>query len=264
MAGTTTATLDAWQTMYDPLTVTLLNAPADVMGAGIDTNPRIDGVSFTGLSGGGGVDMGDIDIISGYWQGITIDPIQYISFIGRGTMMDPEGLSIMLGSKPGEPATITHDLDDLVPTITDVAAGDSSGQLEISWTAAASLDATDGTLVITNWTDNATDKGAYVMIPPGATSPVTLPELPAALSAFRTSGTAVFGTPTLIAIEADFFDSYTEFKVDGWQIFGDGAFDLLPADSVMFAHLGGTLPGSMNAVFDLVPRLDASEILPAP
>lgn len=263
MQGTTIATMDAWQTTGDPLTFTLTNVPADVMGAGIETNPRVDGVSFIGPNSGGGVDMGEIEIITGYWSDVTIDPIQYVSFLGRGTMVDPEGVSILLGSRPGEPSAISHDLANLIPTITDVQAADASGQLEVSWTASDSLAGIDGTLVISTWTDDATNKGAYVMIPPGATSPVVLPALPAALSAFRTSGTAVFGTPTLIALEADFFDGYDDFRVDGWRIFGDTALDLLPDDGVVYGHLGGTLPGgNMNAALDVVPHIDASEVLP--
>ena len=263
--GTTSVTLGAWQTVYDPLAFTLTNAPNDVGGVGVETHVRLDGVEFIGPGGGGGVSNGTVSITSGYWQGLTIDPIQYLSFIGRGTMQNPEGIAILLGSKAGAPAAISHDLAALLPTISAAGSADSSGQLEISWTSSGAFDAADGMLFINSWTDNAVNYASYVMAPPNAASPLVLPLLPAALTAYRTTGTAVFQTPTMIAAEADFMAGYTAFRVDGWRIFGDGAFDLLPAgDGLIIAQLGGAMPGGGNAPIVPAVRLDSSAMLPAP
>lgn len=241
--GTTTMTFDAWQTATDPLDVTLTNLPADVMGAGLDTNIRIDGLDFPGPSGGGAVSNGSVTINTGYYQGFPSDPVQYTAFLGRGTVQNPEGISIVLAQRTGKPAAVTHDLSNLLPTVTNVAAATASDQLELSWTASGSLASADGILLLTSWTDSATNYTSYVMAPPGSSSPLLVPKLPEDLASFRPTGTAVFQTPTFIVTEADFVNGYDEYRPDGWRIFGDANGWFPAGDGFIRAHLGGQLPG---------------------
>ncbi len=242
--ATTAVTLDAWQTTYQPLSFTLTNPPADATGVGVETHFRIDGVGFRGPQGGGGFSGGTATIASGYWSGGIVDRLQYVIFIGRTSGSDPAGASVIMAGRTDTPATVSHDLTTLLPRILDASAAAASGHLQVSWTPDGALTATDGALLLSSWTEGSGLHEAYVMAPPGATSPLTLPTIPADLVAYRPGGAASFMTPTVIFIEADFMSGYADFREQGWRIFGDTGTEILPAGGgLLRATLGGQLPG---------------------
>lgn len=243
----TSVTLDAWQTTYQPLTYTLTNPPADATGVGVENHFRIDGVHFRGPGAGGGFPGGMATIASGYWNGNVVDRLQYAIFIARTVGNPPvaAGASVLLGGFANAPATVSHDLSTLLPRINSAALGQSGGRAQVTWDPAGSFASADGALILAQWFEGAGDHQAFIMAPPDAASPLTMPEIPAALMAYRPSASASFQIPTLIFADADFMAGYDVFRVQGWRIFGDNATDVIPASGgLLRATLGGQLPGN--------------------
>jgi hypothetical protein len=241
--GTTAVTLGAWQTAFDPLTVTLTDAPAAAPGAGLEPTFRVDEVGFLGPEGGGAFTAGTATLQAGYPQGFA-ERVQYTSFIQLGP--DPEdGVGVLLVGHPDTPATASHDLSTLLlPAIGSATAADASGRLELGWTSSGSFASADGALAMSQWTDGPDSHLWFLLAPPDSANPFQLPALPDELAAFRPSGTAVFVTPSLFFLEGDFIDGYSGFRQVGFQIVGDGAEDMVPATGgVLRASIGGQLPG---------------------
>jgi hypothetical protein len=246
VAATTSVELGAWQTALAAHAITLTDAPADIPGAGFEGHFRVDGLDYLGVSGGGGRVGDTITMTGGHLGGGIVESSQRVIFMPRGTEGAPEGLSILIAGDAGAPASSTHDLSQLLPTISDASAADAAGRLELGWSSAGSFAGADGALMLASWSDSADGSlhQRFVMAPPGASNPVVLPELPEALAAFRPSGTASFEVPTMIFIEADFFDGYDVFRERGWSIFGENATLVIPdAGGELRATLGGAPPG---------------------
>jgi hypothetical protein len=243
---TTSVVLGAWQTALTAHTITLTDAPADIPGAGFEGHFRVDGLDYLGVSGGGGRAGDTITMVGGHLGGGIVESSQRVIFMPRGTEKAPEGLSIIIAGDAGAPASSTHDLSQLLPTIIDASIANAAGQLELGWTSAGSFAGADGALMLASWSDSADGSlhQRFVMAPPGASNPVLLPELPEALAGFRPSATASFELPTLIFVEADFFDGYDVFRERGWSIFGENATLVIPdSGGELRATLGGQPPG---------------------
>jgi hypothetical protein len=242
--GTTSVTLGAWQTTFDPLTVTLTNAPAAIAGAGFDTNFRIDGLDFIGASGGGAFTAGTATLQSGYWQGGIIEQAQYSIFMQLGAT-PADGTGILLVGHSGTPATATHDLSTLLlPAIGSATAANAQGEVELGWTSSGTFGSADGQLWLATWQDGTDVHQRFVLAPPAAANPFHLPAMPDSLMGFRPTNTAVFDIPTMIVLEGDFVADYAAFRPIGFDLFGGGPSGILPAGGgVMRASLGGQAPG---------------------
>jgi hypothetical protein len=241
--GTTSVTLGAWQTTFDPLTVTLTGAPAAATGAGLETTLFADGIGFAGPGGGGGFTAGTATLQSGYPTGFA-ERLVYSTFIQLGP--NPEdGVGALLVGHPDTPATDSRDLATLLlPAIGSATAANAQGRLEVGWTSSGAFDAADGILVMSQWIDGADNHLWFLLAPPGATNPFQLPVLPDDLAAFRPTASSVFDVPSLFLLEADFIDGYPEFREVGYSIIGDGIEEVMPATGgVLRASIGGQLPG---------------------
>lgn len=111
--------------------------------------------------------------------------------------------------------SVNVDLGQLQPLITDVSFQNPG--LILTWGGDAGLVAgADGVLAQVAWTD-ATDAGATVqgtwalVAPPGVRRAV-LPQLPSAFAALAPSPSAMFATPTVAVIDADFITGYDQFR----------------------------------------------------
>lgn len=242
--GTTTVTLGAWQTTYDPLTVTLTNAPAAAAGAGMETNFRIDGLDFAGPGAGGGFTAGTATLTSGYWQGGIIERGQYTTFIQLGPQPE-DGTGVLLVGHPDTPATATHDLSTLLlPAIGSATAANSQGRAELGWTSSGSFASADGGLFIASWDQGPNEVHQwFVLAPPGASNPFQLPEMPDDLMAFRPTGTSAFAVPTVIFLEADFIPGYSDFRELGFSLIGEGGPSVPDTGGILRGSIGGQLPG---------------------
>jgi hypothetical protein len=244
VAAGTTVTMPAWQTTFDPLTVTLTNAPAAAAGAGMETSWDINGLDFQGFGGGGGFTAGTATLQSGYPTGGIVDRLEYSVFIQLGPQPE-DGTGVILASYTDTPATASHDLSSvLLPAIGNATVGNAQGRAELAWTSSGSFASADGSLWLTSWDDGPDLHQWFVMTPPGVSNPFQLPEMPEDLAAFRTTGTAVFDTPTAIFIEGDFIADYAAFRPIGYQLFNGGPGQILPATGgLLRASLGGQAPG---------------------
>jgi hypothetical protein len=247
--GNTNLVFDAWQTAGVPLQVTLNNVPAGVPGAGFEAHWRVDGIDFGGFGGGGGPPTGGTTTInSSYPSGSFVERLQYGIFYQYGSQ-PTDGLGIIIAGHADAPVAATHDLGALaLPEISAAGASATAGRVSLTWTAEGALSSSDGGLVLMSWADatpGPTTDQWFVLIPPDAASPYELPEMPNDVSGFVPPAGATFATPTVIFGEGDYIDGYDDWRTgDGFIIFGDNAFEGIPATGGVFrATLGGALPG---------------------
>lgn len=244
-AGTTSVTLDAWQTTFDPLTITLTNAPASTAAAGLEGHFRVDGLDFLGFGGGGAPVGGTVALASAYPQGFA-ERLQYLVFIAFGTQQDPAGFAVLLGGRPDAPATVTHDLAaELLPLVDGASAADDAGRVALSWTADGPMTDADGALVLVSWSDADIQHQWFALLPPDAASPFALPAMPDALAGFRSTASSTFDEPTVIFGAADWIDGYDAWRAGaGFSILGERALDAIPpGGGLLRATIGGQLPG---------------------
>lgn len=243
--GLTAVTLDAWTTAVDPLTMTLHGAPAAAAKADLQVHFRIDGLDFGGPTASATFSGGTATLDSLYLKGNVADKLQYLVFVTLGTPEAPEGVGVIVGGHAATPATVDYDLaTTLLPSITAASAGAAGTRVHIDWSAAGSLAATDGAILLARWSDGATSHQWFALVPPGVTSPYRLPALPDELAAFRPTVASAFTTPAVIFIESAYVPDWHAMRTEyGFRFVGETAFDTLPAaGGVARAIIGGQMP----------------------
>jgi hypothetical protein len=121
-----------------------------------------------------------------------------------------------IATKPlGDAGTTSFDLTQVLPTIDSVNL-QTAGMI-LTWTSdAGSFPSADGVLAQISWSDT-TDAGDSIqgtwalVAPPGVVS-ATLPAVPTAVASLGPSPSAMFATPTVAVVEADFITGYDQLR----------------------------------------------------
>lgn len=211
----------AWSTAMTSQMVSVSKSPAAQNGGSIFYNEFVGGVAHYDSSGF------SADPDAGTQAATFIGHPGYADFVQTTAQIrqyTAEGAITAIATRAPTPTmstSTTIDLSTLLPLITNVTFDSTTpARPVVGWTAAGSLAAADGQLVVIRWSaadgDGGTVSGSWSLVTSPAKTSVTFPALPPSASPYQPSATATFGpTPLIAAFEATFIPSYAALRAVG-------------------------------------------------